>query len=250
MSESKKASAQKELSVLLKIIEAKKPFLESLLAQIKESEKVLEDGFSHKKLELEREYREKKQNLDAEVESVSDSIVALKREEARRRQDNLYLDKQHTDLCSTINDQKGTLSKLKINISRLESDITSLRSLQTELRNDVDARQKQKDDLDATIGDSILRSQSEAFKMRADFKKEHDHLEKNISLAKNKLVQTQLRVSALEDEATLIVKQLEERESDLTQRENALIIKTKAFDKKNLAFETEVRRYNYIKPLR
>lgn len=247
--ESKKSDAQYQLEVILKITENKQVILSNLLSKIEETKKTLEDNFSRRNLQLEREFRNKKRTLEEEIEKFSNLISELKIKEVAHIETNAVLEKQHSDLRISLNDAKNILGRNKIENDELQLKLVNLRADESILKNNINELKDQKKTLQNGISLQILENNSINFRMRSEFTKELSDLEIEKDKSKTELRALKRSILVHTNKNIELEEKQNNRDKELIRRENSLTIKLKAFAKEKEEFEIETRRWSYTKPL-
>jgi chromosome segregation ATPase len=241
--------AQKELDVILETTKAKQPFLDAILGKIKVAEKKLDDNFSHKELELQKVHLKRAE----ELELAGDKIAVHLNELADRQQiaieKTVELEQKLRDLKVYIINSERILRNNTQETARLKADSLRLRAEITTTNNFLNDLKSQKKTLEDEISAKVAENNSVVYDMQTTFSEQKNHLDFQIEDAKTELRELQQSIQLYTNKKVELDEEYKQKNIDLVQRENALIIKTRALAKDRAEFETETRRWNYVKPL-
>jgi hypothetical protein len=244
----KTIAAQKELDMLLKLIEVKQPILDKLILHIHEAESKLKDSFSHKELELKRVYRKKEEALTAENLTLQASVIASKKMEQEVLTSIQTLEKKQIDAQLLIDTRKNTLTRLNLEVENLHVTLAELRSTETTLNNRIDKSVIKGKEVEDELSKRIAQSNVVTSTMKKEFDETYKNLGIRINASRVELARVKKEIISLNNQASAIESSQKLGARDLTLRENALIIKIKAFNKEKQAFDTDIRRWSYTKP--
>lgn len=241
-------AAQHELDTLLKVIEQKQPILDDLLLRIREADKTLEDDFSHRKLEMQRDINQYKETLAQGTEqALLQKIIADSEAATVREQLTDLTAKLHT-LEKAITGQELLFERNHREIDVLKQDIFRQQQLKTEMGNVLNDLQQQKKDLEDNLTMQAQESNKAILAMQAQYDNDCKQIESD-KLAKTtelELVEQQLITQRQQFEENRTAQ--EQKEVELIHRENALVTKIKVFIKEREELDIEKRRWNYINP--
>lgn len=246
---SKKVTAQKELDSLLLVIDNKRSILDRLLADIKDANKTIDDDFSQKRLILEREAKEHSQILAGDIADIQESMILLETQQKNQSETNTKLQQDYSDLKLAIIEAARKLREITTEYDSKKHYIVKLRADETALNNRIDELKITHKELDEQLSVSIIRNDSAASDMRVSFNREREKLEYQISDKKAELLHLQQDIITHHSKKEALIEEQKQAEVELIQRENILVIKTKALAREQAEFNTETRRWNYIRPL-
>lgn len=241
--------SKNELASILKVTENKQPILEELLRKIKEAEKVLEDNYSQRELELQKQHRDMKQQLESDLEQLESTLIEVQKEcdiYKKKKEDQLD---QLAITNLTLNTARSTNEKLSLQSKQLKALNIELSTTETKIINSIDDLQREKKVLEAINSSKVLQYNTQLFEMQTILKKEQSTLESQIESAEVKLKELQQMILLHGNKLVELQETEKKKDNDFIQRENAILIKTKALQKSQEEFDTEIRRWNYIKPL-
>jgi len=230
------------------VIPSKRQILDQLLLEIKTAGTILEDNFSHEELKLEREHLAKQEELQAKTKSLVTSYELLETREQKQLELIAELESKESTLRSSVTEISTQISNGKREAEAYRVEVNQLRSDETTLKNSIDALKDQKqvaqDAFDVQVGDN----QNTLSLMQSNYRSKQTELDKQIEIANDKLHDLQHRVLLHTNKMIALEEEQKQKDNDLIQRENAIIIKTKALAKDQAEFDHEIKRWGYIKP--
>lgn len=242
------AEAQKYFDNLVVSIAAKEPVLQHLVDSIKEAEKTLENEFSQQRLNLQRDHLKQKEDLDAEIVHIKNTITVLRDKERAQLEVNNKIEHQGNELKTALNIQQQRRRELSYELESLSSEVMRLRSDETKFKNSLDNLRSEKKIAEDDLASQILNHGTTVFEMQKDFYEKQNKLDGQIEQSKIELREIQQLLLLHNNKMIEVNEEYKKRDNDLINRENSLIIKIKALAKDREEFEIETRRWNYIKP--
>lgn len=246
---SRTVQAQRELDTILKVTENKRTVLDQVLLEIKTAQTILEDNFSHESLNQQREHSKLKVKLEAEINNLIESITTLKTEADTRAEITKSLESKESDLRLTIEERNTNFQSIISKHKALEVEVNNLNSNKTNLVNDIKGLEIVKKSLGSELSNQKGALTVKLSSLRSVYAEEQAKLSEQIKQSKIELRELQQNILLHSNKAEQIKHADKKRDNDLIARENSLTIKTKALAKERAEFETETRRWNYIKPI-
>lgn len=246
---SKTEDARKELDTLLSVIGLKKPILAKLLDDITKAKETLESGFTERELKLKRDHLKLMETLTAEVNNVRNTITVLRQKEHDCLEVNKDLEDEQSILRRSIKELKREIARIGLDISSAKTIIINLQSRETNLQNNIDDLKSEKKRAEDELSSQIMQNGVKIFELQDTFNIEKNNLEFLLDEARVELDKVKDDIIINRQRIEADSEDYEQKEAELIQRENSLIVKTKALSKRDAVFEKEVRRWNYIKPI-
>lgn len=232
---------QNEIDTYKRVIKIKKPILDELLVKITDANKELDDNFSHKKLQLERNHSEYRKSILQEVESLKGEIEKLEDRKQSLIKECSLTQASLESLKIQTKEEQDRLIYLQSATNTQEKQLNEYTSQLLPLRTDINDAKAYKFTLDKELADKKTAYKRNLTEMLNEAEKEKSRIIAEGKKAQETLKAVKIKIEEDTAKIELAKKDHKQRENALVARENSLIVKTKAFEKEKQEFDLEQR---------
>lgn len=238
------AAVEHTLATVEQVTAIKQDKLTDIVERLTDSEKALDDDFSVKRMTLQKEYAEYEISLEKEVSGTKAELNRLEIERQGYQEVDKVAEAESIKLRASIKQQQDYLDAIKVKSEHHTKLIEKSVEQEKQLKASITAKSVELEQ----VTDSVQKAHEAAWTTIETIKKETviatDALIIPLENAKSELKKVKTEVNEqkriLMDAKDAFIA----RETDISQRENALIVKTRAFNKEFRDFEEQRHHFN------
>lgn len=238
------AEAHHELGTILVVTDVRRRQLEDILKKIKESQTSIDDDYSEKRLALQRKLVNYQTEQEKKLEKLKSSITDLEAKQAEATSQVMESNKESATILEQVTKQKSELYSLTRDAQAAQEGLNELRARKISTVNEINVLETRKIALEDSLITETAEVQSAIRKLRQDYETEKQRIEEVSAFNKTELNSLKAAVIAENTKANQARSENERIQADLIQRENALIVKTRALAKEQSDFATQKRRFD------